>query len=284
MMPFEEYRKSRLYLEWAKPQGYGDATVAVVEKSARTVAHLSTAYHDRDGPVSEAVLQRMQMLVPHVRRAVAIGEIIDVHKVEADMLADAVDAIAAGVFLVGTNGEFIHVNASGRAMLDDGKFLRRSGGALHAIDVMANRALHAAVAGASHDLAIGARGIAIPLTGGGEGEGERLIAHVLPLTAGRRRQAGSAYAASAAVFVHKTGIDRPLPLEALARHFHLTPAELRVFVAIVEIGGVPDVAPALGIAETTVKAHLRALFDKTGAKRQADLVKLIGEFASPFAG
>jgi DNA-binding CsgD family transcriptional regulator/PAS domain-containing protein len=281
MMPFEEYLKSRLYLEWAKPQGYGDATVAVVEKSARTVAHLSTAHHNRDGAVSDAVLRRMELIVPHVRRAVAIGEIIDVHKVEASMLADAVDAVAAGVFLFGENGTIMHLNTSGRAMLDEGRILRRSGDTLHAVDAAANRSLHEAIAGATHDLAIGSHGIAIPLT---EGEGERSIAHVLPLTAGKRRQVGSAYAASAAVFVHKAAIDRPLPLEALARHFHLTAAELRVLVAIVEVGGVPEVAPVLGIAETTVKAHLRSLFDKTGAKRQADLVKLIGEFASPFTG
>jgi DNA-binding CsgD family transcriptional regulator len=39
----------------------------------------------------------------------------------------------------------------------------------------------------------------------------------------------------------------------------------------------------LGIAETTIKTHLRRVFIKTGADRQADLVKIVAGFASPLA-
>jgi DNA-binding CsgD family transcriptional regulator len=61
----------------------------------------------------------------------------------------------------------------------------------------------------------------------------------------------------------------------------LTPSELRVLLVIVEVGGVPEVAAALGVAVTTVKTHLRRLFEKTGATRQADLVKLVAGYATP---
>jgi DNA-binding CsgD family transcriptional regulator len=66
--------------------------------------------------------------------------------------------------------------------------------------------------------------------------------------------------------------------------FRLTPSELRVLFAIIEIGGVPEVAPVLGVSEETVKTHLKRLFAKTGTKRQADLVKLVAEFANPLVG
>jgi DNA-binding CsgD family transcriptional regulator len=46
---------------------------------------------------------------------------------------------------------------------------------------------------------------------------------------------------------------------------------------------VPEVAEALGIAETTMKTHLGRLYEKTGTHRQADLVKLVAGFSSPFA-
>ena len=45
----------------------------------------------------------------------------------------------------------------------------------------------------------------------------------------------------------------------------------------------PEVAPALGISETTVKTHLQHVFDKTGINRQADLVKLVAGYMSPLA-
>ena len=60
-----------------------------------------------------------------------------------------------------------------------------------------------------------------------------------------------------------------------------TPTELRVLLGIVQVGGAPEVADALGIGEATVKFHLKRLFAKTGARRQADLVKLVAGFVSP---
>jgi DNA-binding CsgD family transcriptional regulator len=57
-----------------------------------------------------------------------------------------------------------------------------------------------------------------------------------------------------------------------------------VLLAIVEVGGAPKVADALGVAESTVKTHLGRLFEKTGAGRQADLVRLVAGFVSPLAG
>src|SRR5206468_2019196 len=111
--------------------------------------------------------------------------------------------------------------------------------------------------------------------------GGRHVAHVLPLTAGERRRAGSRYGAVAAVFVQKAPLDIPSPHEIIAKQYQLTPSELRVLFAIVHVGGVPEVAEALGIAESTVKTHLQRLFAKTGTERQAELVKLVAGHASP---
>ena len=85
----------------------------------------------------------------------------------------------------------------------------------------------------------------------------------------------------AALFVHKAALDAPSPLEAIAKAYKLTPTELRVLLAIVEVGGVPEVAEALGIAATTVRTHLHQTYHKTGVNRQADLVKLVAAFSNP---
>jgi DNA-binding CsgD family transcriptional regulator len=60
----------------------------------------------------------------------------------------------------------------------------------------------------------------------------------------------------------------------------LTPAELRVLFAIIEVGSVPEVSQVLGISEATVKTHLRHLFEKTNTHRQAELVKLVAGYAN----
>jgi DNA-binding CsgD family transcriptional regulator len=71
--------------------------------------------------------------------------------------------------------------------------------------------------------------------------------------------------------------------EVIAGTYKLTPTELRVLLAIVEVGGIPEVAAALGVADSTVKTHVGRLFEKTGASRQADLVKLVAGYSTPLA-
>jgi DNA-binding CsgD family transcriptional regulator len=279
VLPIEEFVETRFYKEWAQPQGYLDAISATLDKSATSYASVAVARHERDGVVDEPMRRRMRLLAPHFRRAVAIGKVIETHKVEAATLADTLDGLAAGMFLVDGGSRIVHANVRGHAILAEANILKGNGGRLSATDLQADKTLSEVFNSADDgDIALGARGIAVPLTAR---DGERWVAHVLPLTSGARRQAVISYSAVAAVFVRKATLDLPSPLETIADLYKLTPAELRVLMAIVEVGGVPEVAPVLGISETTVKTHLGRLFEKTRTKRQADLVKLVAAFMSP---
>jgi DNA-binding CsgD family transcriptional regulator len=173
-------------------------------------------------------------------------------------------------------------NSAGHAMLVAADFLHASGGRLVANEPRADRLLgDVFLASARADAEVGTSGISVPLTAR---DGDRHVAHVLPLTSGARRPTGSTYRASAALFIHKASLETPSPPEIIATTYELTPTELRVLLAIVEVGGVPDTAEALGVAEATVKTHLSRLFQKTGASRQAGLVKLVAGFSSPLLG
>jgi DNA-binding CsgD family transcriptional regulator len=282
LIPYEEFLASRFYKEWAAPQGIVDAVMAALEKSTTGYAMVVVQRHERDGLVDDATKRRMGMLAPHFRRAVAIGKVIDLHKVEAATIADTLDGMAAGMFLVDADARIVHANARGQSMLEEGDILRGLVGRLTATDPRPDQALRDVFAAAdAGDAAVGVKGIAVPLTAH---DGQQWVAHVLPLTSGARRQAGRSYAAVAAVFVRQATLDLPCPLATVADLYRLTPAEMRVLMAIVEVGGVPEVAPVLGISETTVKTHLQRVFDKTGTNRQADLVKLIAGFMSPLGG
>jgi DNA-binding CsgD family transcriptional regulator len=229
--------------------------------------------------VDDEMRQRMALVAPHVRRAVLIGRAIDLKTTEASAFADTLDAISAGMFLVDAGGRIVHANASGQALLDERSVLRAGGGKLAAIEAGADKELNQtlALAGAG-DAAVGAKGIAVPLKAR---DGGHYVAHALPLTSGERRRASAGHAATAALFVHKAELAFSSPPETIARLYRLTPTELRVLLAIVEVGGVPEVAEALGIGEATVKTHLHRLFAKTETTRQADLVKLVAAFSSP---
>ena len=271
IMPYDEFLETRFYKEWAQPQQLVDFVSAVLEKTATSAALFGVFRHERDGPADEEMRRRMRLIIPHVRRAALIGRVIDLKAAEARSLADTVDGISAGMFLVDASARIVHANASGHAMLAQGSLLRAVSGKLTPNDANAEQGLNEVYAMAERgDAAVGVKGIAMPLMAL---DGEPYVAHVLPLTSGARRRAGSTYAAAAAVFVHKAALETPSPLEVIGKLYKLTPSELRVLLAIVEVGGAPEVAEALGIAESTVRTHLLRLFAKTGVRDRAQAVQ-----------
>src|SRR5262249_36724985 len=160
--------------------------------------------------------------------------------------------------LVDADGRVVHANAAGAAMLRDCHALRTVSGRLAAVDARASRALIQAVAAAKGgDTALGGPGIAVPPTAR---DGERYTVHTLPLASAERRGAQGRGGAVAALFVQEAELPLGSVPEAIASAFQLTPSELRVLLAIVETGGVPDTAEALGIRQATVKTHLHRLF------------------------
>ncbi len=88
---------------------------------------------------------------------------------------------------------------------------------------------------------MGAGGMALPLV---TASGGRFIAHVLPLTSGARRAAGSQYSAVAALFIREANIDVPTALNAAAQLYALTPAEVKVLRGVIEVGGDSPARPA----------------------------------------
>jgi DNA-binding CsgD family transcriptional regulator len=281
LVPYDEFCQGRFFREWAEPQNFVDAANAVLEKSVTSCAYISIMRSKKSGMVDDAMRRRMALVIPHVRRAVLIGKVIDLKQGEAASFADTLDGLGAGLFLVDANGRIVHANAAAHVILGAGDVLRAVGGRLVADDAQVDQSLRETFAAADNgDADIGIKGIALPLTAH---DGERYVAHVLPLTAGARRRTGAGYAAAAALFVRRAALETPSPPEVIAKTYKLTPTELRVLLAIVEVGGVPEVATALGVADTTVKTHLGRVFQKTGATRQADLVKLVAGFSNPFA-
>jgi DNA-binding CsgD family transcriptional regulator/PAS domain-containing protein len=281
LVPHEEFRRGRFYREWAGPHGWVDVASAVIEKSATSCTFLSVARHKASGLVDDEMRRRMALVIPHVRRALLIGKTINHTQAEAACFSDILDGLSAGVLLVDANARVVHANAAGKAILGAADFLRTIGGRLVASDAPINEALREILGAAeAGDVVVGIKGIALPMSAH---DGERYVAHVLPLTSGARRRAGLAYNAVAALFVRKAAVGAFSPPAVIGELYKLTPTELRVLLAIVDIGGAPEVAAALGVAVTTIKTHLSRLFEKTGVGRQADLVKLVAGFSTPLA-
>ncbi len=251
----------------------------MIERTAISVAIFGVFRHERDGIVDDRARRQMRLIAPHIRRAVLIGRMFEFKAAELATFVDTLDGLSTGMYLVDAEARLIHANTAGNALLAANDILMSSGGRLVARDAQAQQTLRDVFAAAGQgDAALGNRGIAVPLLGR---SGERYVAHALPLTSGARRRAGIVYTAAVALFVRKAALLASSTSQVIGETFKLTPTELRVLLAIIEVGGIPDVATAFGIADTTVRTHVNRLFEKTGATRQADLVKLVASYATP---
>jgi DNA-binding CsgD family transcriptional regulator len=282
VLPYSEFVETTFYKEWVKPNGWADHLAATLDKSATSFAQFGVFRNERQGLADDNMRQRMGLLVPHVRRAVLIGNVIDLQKEKAGSLSDAFNGLDASVFLLDDHCHIAFANIAAQALLDDATILRSVNNNLIAVDPHAAQLLRHVIAAASGgDGAVGANGVAIPLS---SQPGQNWVADILPLTSGARQQAGGRHSAVAAVFVRKVSMAAPYPTEVAARQFRLTPSEARVLDAVLKVSGVPKIAEALGVSEATVKTHLQNIFAKTGVRRQADLIKLVAAYPRPFPG
>ena len=272
-----QFRDARFHKQ--RSQGLADATGAVLERLETSYAALAVTRDRSQGTIDGAGRERMRRVVPHVRRAILMGKTIDLQKAETAAYEDAFDALTAAIYLVDSGGCIMHANRSGATLLADSEIVTRRDGRLHALDPHADRTLQGILVAAktADETAFGPKGATFLMI---SRDGARYAAHVLPLLKGNLRKPRPGHAAAIGIFVQRACMHRPGVADALAERFRLTPTELRVLFGVVEIGGAPDVARVLGMAEGTVKTHLKRVFLKTGISRQADLVKIVAEFAS----
>lgn len=277
VVPYDEFVQTRFYKEWVKPQGILDAVAANLERSATASAMIAVRLREEHSPASAESKQRLALLVPHIRRAIAIGHLVEQHAEKSRALTTTLDMMSAGVLLVDQRGRIVHSNAAGEDMLTRQSLVRMVRGNLLAIGADANRELQDALGkAAAGDAALGLRGVEIRLPALPD---QRWLAHVLPLTGGARRAHGNEHEASAAVFVRRAALDTPSALATMARLYKLTGSEVKTLQAIVQTGGVSQVAAETGVSEATVKTHLQHLFAKTSTRRQVELVRLVAEHA-----
>ncbi len=221
----------------------------------------------------------INFLVPHFRRSLQVQHRLHLLEQERDAAFAALDRLSLGVVLVDGGGGVLFANRAAVATLDqrDGLSLwrKRLQAATPSLTSTLERLIGEAAATAE------GRG----LNAGGALSLPRpslkrpLALLVAPLRGANGSVAGGGSftrrQAAAVVFVSDPERAQETPQQILARLYRLTPAEARLAQAVMAGEGLPRVAEGLGISITTARSHLKRLFDKTGTRRQAELVALL---------
>ena len=232
-------------------------------------------FRDRTaGPFSDSELQLAERLAPHVVRAIRLMARLFEVEAREHLACEALDRLAFPVFIATSSGRVRYVNAAGRAITSarDGLCIVNCQLETLRIDETAE------LAGLIHGAAL-ARKHSYSTSGGNLSVTRRckkpsLNLLVTPL--GPTRSGTDWPIEDAALIV----ASRPKPACAraavmLQKQFNLTPAEIRLMQLVGEGIEPMQMAERLSVSITTIRTHLQRLFDKTGTRRQAELVRLV---------
>lgn len=279
----QQFVESRFYRQVLAPFGLKDMIWFPALRTGRRMASLHASRTDLMPYYQDRELRLFKLLSPHVCRALAISDALDIRALRSEMLEKTLDGLSAGVFLAARDGHIVYMNAAAQRQVKDGRAVRLVHDRLSAVDP-ATRDLLARKMGAAQRVgdpadsssAFGESSLAIPDRMGGG-----YVATLLSIDTGERSAVLAPFAASVAIFVQEPVHVPLMPGEAFARLHGLTGAELRVLLAIAQgLGGV-ETAQMLGVSEATVRTHLQRMFSKTGTSRQTELLTLLHRSSPP---
>lgn len=240
-------------------------------RTCLTVTALVARKEEARRPLRFAMLRR---LTPMLGAAFKLWQQLRSQTQERRGLAVALDAVEFGIILVNREGEVGFANASARAMLAEGRFLRKRGGVLCANQLRDTMKVQAALAAA-----IAAN------TGEGPADAQSSEAGLLHLTADGQRVVVAAIPAehpaqdpgsvAAMLVVHNPDRRYERLVAPVCKLFGLSAVETRLAIHLVAGHSLAEASRLMRIKEQTARGYLKQVFLKANVKRQSDLVRVL---------
>lgn len=257
-----------VYTDFLIPNGLGSGVATMVEAGGGEKLLLTL-----EGTLSHAhsrqIIPDLDLLRPHLARASLLSARLHLERVRAAVEALAI--IGAAAAMVDRNGHVLAANAAFEALLGRAPYDRRGRLTMHdhRADQLFVDALDWAGRGKGRSFPASLAGADMPVA-----------IHMVPV----RGAARDIFLDTRAVMIVSRPQQPAVPAADLIQAlFDLTPSEARVARRIAE-GHTPQaIAYSSGVGVATIRSQLKSVFQKTGAARQADLVRLLMGVSAPIA-
>ena len=261
------------YTQYLQPLGlrYILAANLVTPDGVQCALFISRGDAGQDFGLAEKTL--LQALLPHLKRAVDLHAALDMLQSERALYAEAVDRLLVGTIILDEHGKVIRSNDVATRLLQARDGLCLADNTLHAHCPLENRRFrkilegaaqaHAAATHRSEVTTLNRPGLATPLS---------VLVRPIPLS---YRGEDKALRPAVAVFIRDPASSPRNTHASLRKLYQLTPTEIELALLMVDGLTLDEAAARLGVKKNTVRAHLRGIFAKTGATRQAVLVKML---------
>lgn len=278
VMPRRELERTEFFNDYLVPQRIGGLlnSVVLVEEGRQTVV---TMHGHRQFDADDVALYKL--ITPHLQRAVQINLKSAQMQMNHAASRQALDRLSEGVLFVDVNGSVTLANRSAESLFAAEAGLRQRDGILEGNAHSETLALHALIAKCGERSAIPSSGGNLSLSrGAGRSPLALMIAPILhPLPdwlIGKKPVA--------IIFVNDPERTPKPASRQLIEQFGLTRAEASFAIEILNGDGIQAAADRLSITRATARTHLARVFDKTGVRRQSELVRLLMSAIYPIDG
>ena len=257
--------RSDFWNEFLVPIGANHLLILRLSLRGDDVTTITLGRPHQHGAFADDEIAGLDSLHRHLIRAERIWRSLGLRQAEFDLFDTLLQSSPDALFFLDDRFRVWRHTAAAEMLLQRSSALRVSGGRLRAIKSPADAALRQACTVALSG------GTPAPVTVQGARQGDTLSLSVARL--GERALAGSTGARCLMV------VARPLvavdAAGALRTGYGLTTAEAELALALAGGDSLRLVAGRRGVSINTVRNQLSAVFDKTGQRRQQDLVRLI---------
>lgn len=271
LAPDEEVRRLDIYHEFHRPAGAVHLLGAVFLNEPCAFGEISLWRPEKRERHGSRELEIANLLARHLERAFRIARHMQATWIKTAQLEAVLDHLAVACFLVDISGQLIHANAGAEAVLRSSAPLRLVQGRIVANGPTNQRSWATLLRRLAH-VDRPAEGTATVLE---TEQGTPLGVVSTPLTPPRSEALGF-LPPSAPLGLVCIGRTVPPPdgaavtLQAL---FGLTSAQADLTLALLEGESIREYADRRERSLNTMRTHLKEVFAKTGARRQADLVR-----------
>lgn len=259
---FRDYLRHDLPTDASHVMGVNIAT------DAGTMTRLRLHRFQHLPPFGAEDKQRLAMFVPHIKQAMSLTAHLNCNESQKQIYEEGLERLNIGVIVLDETARLLRANPTACQMLDSADGLKLVERHLAASTVAETRELQRLLAGArEHPKQVTAMCLSRP-------SGRRKLAAVVRSIALVKGAQGHARPA-VAIFLRDPDTLAE-PAHDIARQlFGFTPAEAHLAIELLNGRSLDEAAGKLGILRNTGRAHLRAIFSKTGVTRQSELVRVL---------
>jgi len=224
-------------------------------------------------PFGAREIDGLTTLIPHLRRAVELRSRYEANDLNRAVAQEVIEGMLTGVVLLDAGGRVLMANASARRIAEarDGLALasERLRAATPSDDDLLQRAIAEAVAISQRREAPGGAALTVRRLSGAR-------PYAILVSPGASAAAESAFGIASAIVLIGDPDSALASAEKVAMEVYgLTPSEARLACAVASGESLETYARARGIAVATARWTMKQVLAKTGARRQADLVRIL---------